>query len=110
MTSFGIDRYLLELTETELAVIHHIVIADLEKLKARSRSVREELMAKMRIAMDEGIREVCTGTDRVSFRKPIKIGFVMCIRLTTSVTKEAFSGLSHGNQESFPSHTESVLS
>jgi hypothetical protein len=78
MTSFGIDRYLLELTENELAMIHHIVIPDLEKLKTRSRSVREELMAKMRIAMDEGILEVCTGTDRVSFRKPIQIGFVMC--------------------------------
>ncbi len=78
MTSFGIDRYLLELTEKEREMIHHIIIPDLEKLKTRSRSVREELMAKMRLGMDDGILEVCTGTDRVSFKRRIQIGFVMC--------------------------------
>ncbi len=78
LTSFGIDRYLLELTEEDRRMFHHIVVPDLEKLKTRNRNVREELMAKMRIGMDEGIKEVCTGRDRVHFERPIQIGFLMC--------------------------------
>jgi hypothetical protein len=78
LTSFGIDRYLTELNTEDKDILHHIVIPDLEKIASRNRFVREELLAKMRILMEEGLKEICTGKDRIHFATPIKIAFLMC--------------------------------
>jgi hypothetical protein len=77
-TSYGIDRYILSLTEEERSMFHHIVIPDLEKIGSRNRSVRDELLSKMRILMEEGLQRVCTGRDNLELKKPIVLGFLMC--------------------------------
>jgi hypothetical protein len=77
-TSFGIDQFILKLNDDERKLFHHIVIPDLEKIGARNRSVREELLSKQRILMDEGLQRVCTARDTLELKKPIKLGFLMC--------------------------------
>jgi hypothetical protein len=78
LTSYGIDRYILNLSEKDREMFHHVVIPDLEKIGSRNRSVKEELLAKMRILMDEGIQSVCTGRDFLNLDKPLRLGFLMC--------------------------------
>jgi hypothetical protein len=75
-TSYGIDRFILEKTPEDRAMLHHIIISDLEKLAARIGSF-EKNCSKMRILMEEGLEEICTGRDRIHFDKPIQIGFLM---------------------------------
>jgi hypothetical protein len=76
-TSFGLDQLILKLTEEERKIYHHIVIPDLEKIGSRNRSVREELLSKMRILMDEGLQRVCTCRDTLALERPLKLGFLM---------------------------------
>lgn len=78
LTSYGIDRYINNMTEKDQAMFHHVVIPDLEKIGSRSRTVREELLSKMRILMDEGLQQVCTGRDLLNLKTPLRLGFLMC--------------------------------
>ena len=77
MTSYGIDRQIQEMSGTDLENFHHMIVADLEKLASRNRSVRNELLAKFRILMDEGLKDVSTGRDRLHLDKPLRLGIVM---------------------------------
>jgi hypothetical protein len=78
LTSYGIDRYILGMTSKDREIFHHVVIPDLEKIGSRNRSVKEELLSKMRILMDEGLRRVCTGRDFLDLEEPLRLGFLMC--------------------------------
>jgi hypothetical protein len=78
LTSYGIDRFILNMTERDREMFHHVVIPDLEKIGSRNRSVKEELLSKMRILMDEGLQRVCTGRDYLDLKAPLRLGFLMC--------------------------------
>jgi hypothetical protein len=78
LTSYGIDRYILNMSDKDREIFHHIVIPDLEKIGSRNRSVKEELLSKMRILMDEGLERVATGRDFLNLSKPLRLGFLMC--------------------------------
>lgn len=77
-TSYGIDRHIQEMSGEDLDNFHHLVIPDLEKLASRNRAVRNELLAKLRILMEEGIQHVSTGRDWLHLDKPLKLGVIMC--------------------------------
>lgn len=77
MTSYGVDRQIQEMSGREVDIFHHIIIADLEKISARNRVVRNELLAKFRILMDEGLQDVSTGRDRLHLDKPLQLGIIM---------------------------------
>jgi hypothetical protein len=99
VTSYGIDRYLLSLSDKDREIFHHVVIPDLEKIGSRNRSVKEELLSKMRILMDEGLERVCTGRDFLNLKEPLKIlaiGGVFFARFL-------------GNQGAYPSLTNSAI-
>lgn len=77
MTSYGIDRQIQELSGREMDCFHHLLIPDLEKIGSRNRVVRNELLAKFRIVMEEGLQHVSTGRDRLHLDNPLRLGMVM---------------------------------
>jgi len=78
MTSYGIDRQIQSMSGRDLKIFHHIVIPDLEKIGSRSRVVRNELLSKFRILMDEGLQHVSTGRDWLHLDEPVRLGILMC--------------------------------
>lgn len=78
MTSYGIDRQIQEMSGKDLDIFHHLIIPDLEKIGSRNRVVRNELLAKFRILMEEGLQNVSTGRDWLHLDKPLQLGIIMC--------------------------------
>jgi hypothetical protein len=78
LTHFGLMEELKEMTEKQRAELHHLVLPDLEKLRSRGRSVREELMASFRDLMEEGLKSMHTGKIDVKFNPPVVMGVVAC--------------------------------
>ena len=78
MTSYGIDRQIQNMSGRDLKIFHHIIIPDLEKIGSRNRVVRDELLSKFRILMDEGLQHVSTGRDWLHLDEPVRLGILMC--------------------------------
>jgi len=78
LTHFGLMEELRDMPSKQRELLHHLVIPDLEKLRSRGRSVREELMASFRDLTEEGLGKMHTGKMNVSFNPPIVMGVVAC--------------------------------
>ena len=78
LTAYGIARTIQEMSEKDRKILHHIVVPDLEKLGARSREVREEILSQFRVIMDEGLKRTCTGRQKIDLKEPVKLGVLMC--------------------------------
>jgi len=78
LTHYGLMEELQSLTEEQRKALHHLVIPDLEKLRSRGRSVREELMASFRELTEEGLGKIHTGKINVNFNPPVIMGVIAC--------------------------------
>lgn len=64
--------------EEGLSRLHHLAIPDLERISARSKSTRKELLSDLRILMQEGLTRKHTAKMDVTFNPPIRMGLMMC--------------------------------
>jgi hypothetical protein len=78
LTHYGLMEELKYMTEKQRETLHHLVIPDLEKLRTRGKSVREELMASFRDMTEEGLAKMHTGKINVNFNPPVVMGVVAC--------------------------------
>lgn len=78
LSSAGILTELKNMTSRERHMFHHIVIPDLEKVAERSKRLKGELLATIRILQEEGLRSSLVRGYRFEFDPPAKIAFIMC--------------------------------
>jgi predicted RNase H-like HicB family nuclease len=78
LTSYGLGEIIEIMIEKERRLFHHLIIPDLERISARSRKSRAELLANLQIAMQEGITRVQTYNTKINLNPPIQLGVVMC--------------------------------
>jgi len=64
--------------EEALYRLHHLIIPDLERIRTRSKSTREELLSDLRILMQEGLTRKHTARMNVTFNPPVRMGLIMC--------------------------------
>ena len=64
--------------EEALYRLHHLTIPDLERISARNKSTRKELLSDFRILMQEGLTRKHTGRMNVTFNPPVRMGLIMC--------------------------------
>jgi hypothetical protein len=78
LTAYGLQEELVNMGQIEREVFHHIIIPDLERIGARSWNSKQELLATLQIAMQEGLYHATTRYTHVDFQKPKVIGAIMC--------------------------------
>lgn len=78
LTAYGLAETITKMSESERKIFHHLVIPDLERIGARSRTVRKELLATLQIAMQEGLTKICTHFTKLDCNPPIRLGVIMC--------------------------------
>lgn len=78
LTHYGLVEELNEMPPDKREALHHLVIPDLEKLRTRGRSVREELMACFRDLTEEGLGRIHTGKINAAFNPPVIMGVIAC--------------------------------
>lgn len=78
-TAYGLMKELEKYTKRGKCQISHVLIPDLTRITARSRSVRKEIVATLQILASEGIKEIHTYNVNVEFKEPLKIGVIACI-------------------------------
>jgi len=64
--------------EEGLSRLHHLIIPDLERIRTRSKSTREELLSDLRMLMQEGLTRKHTARMNVTFNPPVRMGLIMC--------------------------------
>jgi hypothetical protein len=79
LTAYGLMKELEQKTKNGKCQLGHLIIPDLTRLTARSRSVRKELITTLQILMAEGIEGIHTYNIEISFKKPLKLGLITCI-------------------------------
>lgn len=80
LTAYGLLSTIKKMNKRQLGSFHHLIIPDLERINARSQTVRKELMSTLQIAMQEGLQTVKTAYLKLELKKPLVIG---CIMATT---------------------------
>ena len=78
LTAYGLAEIIEKMSKTERKMFHHLVIPDLERIGARSRTVRKELLATLQIAMQEGLTRIQTHFTKLKCTPPIRLGVIMC--------------------------------
>jgi hypothetical protein len=78
LTAYGLEMYLNNLSEKDRRSIHHLIIPDLERISARSKTVKHELLASLRVFMDEGMSRKQTQRIRIEWNDPVQLGVVVC--------------------------------
>jgi hypothetical protein len=76
LTAWGIANYIKKLPENECRQFHHAIIPDLERINARSRTVRTEILAQLHILMQEGLIHITTKNTQINFDPPYNIGII----------------------------------
>lgn len=77
LTAYGLADIIEKMNETDRRMFHHLVIPDLERIGARSRTVRKQLLATLQVAMQEGITKIHTHFTKIECNPPIRLGVVM---------------------------------
>jgi len=78
-TSYGLRELISGLTEEQRRRLHHIGIPDLERISARSRNVRHEVLADIRTVVEEGfIRARTYNTNLDMSESPYQCAFIIC--------------------------------
>lgn len=78
LTAYGLAEIIEKMSETERKIFHHLTIPDLERIRARSRTVRSELITTLQIAMQEGLTKIRTHFTKLDCNPPIRIGVILC--------------------------------
>lgn len=78
LTAYGLAETITKMSESERKIFHHLVIPDLERIGARSRTVRKELVATLQVAMQEGLTRIRTHFTKLECNPPIRLGVIMC--------------------------------
>ena len=76
LTAWGITNYIKNLSEIERKQFHHLIIPDLERINARSKTVRAEILTQLHILMQEGLTQIETKNTQIIFNTPYKIGVI----------------------------------
>ena len=79
LTAYGLMKKIEKHTVNGKCEFGHLIIPDLTRLTARSKSVRKELLTTLQILMAEGMKGINTYNINVSFKKPLKLGVIGCI-------------------------------
>lgn len=79
LTSWGLMKEIEKHTINGKCELGHLIIPDLTRLTARSRSVRKELLTTLQILMAEGMKGIRTPNIDVHFKRPLKLGVIGCI-------------------------------
>ena len=79
LTAWGLMKEIEKHTINGKCEFGHLIIPDLTRLTARSRSVRKELLTTLQILMAEGMKGIHTYNIDVHFKKPLKLGVIGCI-------------------------------
>jgi hypothetical protein len=81
-TGYGVWEELKQIREEDgedgLSRLHHLIIPDLERIRTRSKSTREELLSDLRMLMQEGLIRKHTAKMNVTFNPPVRMGLIMC--------------------------------
>lgn len=78
-TSWGLRDLVNRMTPMERKRIHHLVLPDIERLSARGRNLRKQILADMRFIMEEGFIRVKTfNTDIDISDEPFQCAFIIC--------------------------------
>jgi hypothetical protein len=78
LSAAGLYYTLKKMPEKEREIFHHIIVPDLEKVASRSKTLKEELFAAIRILAEEGLERVWVRTQYFDFGKRIILGFILC--------------------------------
>ena len=76
LTAWGLMKEIENKTRHGKCELGHLIIPDLTRLTARSRSVRKELLTTLQILMAEGMKGIHTYNINVHFKKPLKLGVI----------------------------------
>jgi hypothetical protein len=79
LTAYGLMKEVEKHTVNGKCDLGHLIIPDLTRLSARSRSVRKELLTTLQILMAEGMKGIHTYNIDVQFKNPLKLGVIGCI-------------------------------
>jgi len=79
LTAWGLMKEIEKHTVNGKCELGHLIIPDLTRLTARSRSVRKELVTTLQILMAEGMKGIHTYNIDVNFKDPLKLGVIACI-------------------------------
>lgn len=60
LTTYGLLQEIANMNEEDRNGLHHVVIPDLERINARSDTIRHEICANLQILMQEGLQKVRT--------------------------------------------------
>jgi hypothetical protein len=77
-TAFGLASILQNMTEKDIESTHHFVVLDLENMQAFNRAVREQFLAFIKQATQEGIKTYRTGNINLQLKNRKNFGFLMC--------------------------------
>jgi hypothetical protein len=78
LTAYGLAKIIAEMKQVEKAILHHLIIPDLERIGARNVTVRQQLLATLQILMQEGLTSVTTHEIQLECNPPIRLGVIMC--------------------------------
>jgi len=78
LTARGLMKEIEKHTVNGKCEFGHLVIPDLTRITARSRSVRKELLTTLQILMAEGMKGIHTYNINMHFKKPLKLGVIGC--------------------------------
>jgi len=78
LTAYGLMKKIEKHTTNGKCEFGHLIIPDLTRLTARSKSVRKELLTTLQILAAEGMKAIHTYNINVSFQKPLKMGLIGC--------------------------------
>lgn len=78
VTAWGIQAELAKLGHIERNLFHHLIIPDMERISARGRTVRRELVSTLQILMQEGLTRIRTHETDLKLDPPMQLGVIMC--------------------------------
>lgn len=78
LSSWGLLKKIARMPPRERDIFHHLIVPDLEKLAARSRRLKEELLSTIRILAEEGFTKSWVKYQRFKFEKRVRLGFILC--------------------------------
>jgi len=79
LTAYGLMKEIQKRIVNGRCELGHLIIPDLTRLTARSRTVRKELVTTLQILMAEGMKGIHTFNINVDFKEPLKMGLIACI-------------------------------
>jgi hypothetical protein len=94
ITAYGLARRLNELSKDgKLKQFHHLLIADLEKVSSRTRTVKNELRSFLQTLMFDGVQRIDTYNIHLDLPKRLKMAVIACVTPDIFNEKSAFRRL-----------------